>query len=67
MGRCGVYEEMYLRTGTGTKPANNLEGEIVKLYSSVLQYFVWAKQYFQKNTAGSILAQLVPLHKWFGF
>lgn len=51
VGRCAVYERLYLGTGTTTSSAA-FEGAIIELYICVLRYLVHAKEYYSKNTAG---------------
>lgn len=51
MGRCAIYEEMYLQNGN--KVVSNLENALIELYASILLYLIRAKDYYVKNTAGN--------------
>lgn len=51
MGRCAIYETLYL--GNGTTSAMKFEEAIVELYTHILQYLIRAGQYYSKNTAGA--------------
>lgn len=50
MGRCTIYETLYL--GDGTRSAIKFGEAVVELYARILLYLVRAKQYYSKNTAG---------------
>lgn len=46
MGRCLIYESLYL-TSLGGK----FEETIIELYAHILRYFIRASHYYTKNTA----------------
>ncbi|KAI5840807.1 hypothetical protein DFP73DRAFT_557932 [Morchella snyderi] len=48
MGRCAIYEELYL--GTGFDTAQRVEEALVKLYADMLTYMINAKHYYAENT-----------------
>lgn len=50
MGRCAIYETLYL--GNGTTSAVKFGEAIVELYTHILRYLIRAGQYYSKNTAG---------------
>lgn len=52
VGRCAVYERLYLNTGTPSSVA--VKKEVISLYVCVLRYLVRARDYYSKNTAGKI-------------
>lgn len=49
MGRCAIYEQMYLTTGLGT--VKRLEEALITLYARILDYLVVAKRYYSKSTS----------------
>lgn len=54
MGRCAIYETLYLRNGTMS--AIKFEEALVELYARILLYLVRAGQYYSKNTARTLSA-----------
>ncbi|RPB14650.1 hypothetical protein P167DRAFT_604081 [Morchella conica CCBAS932] len=48
MGRCAIYEELYL--GTGFDTAQRVEEALVVLYADMLTYMINAKHYYAENT-----------------
>lgn len=47
MGRCLIYESLYI-----TSLAGKFEGTIIELYAHILRYLIRASRYYTKNTAG---------------
>lgn len=52
MGRCAIYEELYL--GSGLDTDNRVEEQLLSLYAKILTYLITAKSYYAQNTAGKI-------------
>ncbi|KAH0602388.1 uncharacterized protein H6S33_008727 [Morchella sextelata] len=48
MGRCAIYEELYL--GTSFDTAQRVEEALVALYADMLTYMINAKHYYAENT-----------------
>jgi hypothetical protein len=57
MGRCAIYEELYL--GTGFDTAQRVEEALVALYADMLTYMINAKHYYAENTIGKISLSLL--------
>lgn len=47
-----IYEKLY--SGTKLSAAEPLNGSLVNLYASILEYLWCAKQHLQENTAGGV-------------
>lgn len=56
IGRCAIYETLYL--GNATTAARCSEA-IVNLYVAILLYLFRAKQYYAKNSAGTLCNWIV--------
>lgn len=54
MGRCLIYESLYL-----TSLAGKFEETIIELYAHILRYLIRACDYYTKNTASKYNCLLV--------
>jgi hypothetical protein len=55
IGRCAIYEELYLASTASTPAGETLEKHLLSLYASILRFLGRGKEYYGKRTAGIYL------------
>lgn len=62
LGRCAIYEALYLRSGSEVSENTVIEESMTELYAGILLYLARAKQYLVKNTGGRTTVLFYNIH-----